>query len=222
MNIQSTPPLPAMNSNTLYWVTKERRQERESRIREIFVKEMALGYLMAAIDFEWTIRRAIVLMNTCPTAILKKALEVKRVSGLSTYCECWTKYVQAIRKDTTPNVLAIIFDSPQAVVPTNDKFKSLQEAMALRHRLVHGVSGGIPVEKGKECFERLLSASKKISEYVDAHADKCMQKRVVRRQERCHTCKMKGCCPLLKDIEHKEFQCNRKAKCPFVSSNGKY
>ncbi len=206
-------PTIANASYTLYWVTLETRASREQRIREIFAKEPAWGYLMAAFDFEWTIRRAIILMSICPTALVKKSLEIGHVSSLGSYHKCWCKYVKRVLGDSIPDLIDIVFDDPNVALTTKDKIRLLEDAMQLRHRLVHGVSGSIPAKLAKDFFETLLTASKKISAYVDTHAEKHMNERVIRRQERCDKCEKKRKCPLR---GKERFQCSRKQECPFV------
>ena len=204
-------------SCTLYWVTRETRASRSSRIRDVFEKEPAWGYLMAAFDFEWTVRRAIVLMSTCPTAVLGMAMEARKPSGLLAYNNCWNRYVKKLRQDEIPDIIDIAFDDFTNRQTQKSRVDQLNEAMQLRHRLVHGISGSIPAEKASNCFNMLLSASENISAYVDTHAEKKMNDRVIRRQERCNGCQRRKACPLRKGIAPKEFQCNRKQKCPFVT-----
>ncbi len=215
----STKQTKKRASYTLFSVTQEDRESRSKRIRDFFKEQPALAYLMAAFDFEWTVRRAIILMSTCPTALVKKAMEVKKVSGLGAYHRCWTNYVQKMRKGTTPNLIEIVFDDPKETLSKTEQIHLLEKAMQLRHRLVHGVTGNIPADEAKDLLNMILSASEKITDYINDHAEKRMYARVIRRRERCKTCN-KTCYPQ-NDIAAKTFKCDRRSKCPYLRNNGK-
>lgn len=201
-------------SYTLYWVTRETRASREQRIRDIFAKEPAYGYLMAAFDFEWTIRRAIVLMNPCPTMTINTHLKDKKYSGWKGYLTCWRKYVQEIRKDGTPSLGRLVFGGPVETDISDEESNLIENAMQLRHQLVHGIKGGIPANDADPCFERLLEASRKISIYVDGHAEKKMHDRVTRTVKRCKGCPVFRKCPFqaFRDVLRRAAEGKQQAK----------
>lgn len=193
-------PQPQPNASyTLYSVLHETRESREQRIRDVFAMEPAWGYLMAVFDFEWTIRRAIVLMNPCPTALINKHLSDKKYSGWKGYCDCWRICVQKIRNDGTPSLGRLVFDGPAGTDITEKESALIEEGMQLRHRLVHGIKGSIPVGDADSCFEWLLTASEKIFAYVDEHAEKKMHDRVTRKVNRCTDCPSFRRCHFQKD-----------------------
>ena len=61
---------------TLSSVTQEDRESRSKRIRDFFKEQPALAYLMAAFDFEWTVRRAMSKLVTA-TAGMRLAVTVE-------------------------------------------------------------------------------------------------------------------------------------------------
>ena len=181
-------------SYTLFSVTQEDRESRSKRIRDFFKEQPALAYLMAAFDFEWTVRRAIVLMSKCPISVIKARLDEKQYSGWNAYQGAWTCCVQKTRNDGTPTLGRIIFGGDSSTDISKEERATVQAAMNFRNRLVHGIAGSIPADKADEAFDLLLNASKRLSVYVDEHNERVMFARAYGPLARCKKCsKRKGC-----------------------------
>lgn len=172
----------------LFSVTQEDRARRSAQIREFFKVQPALAYLMAAFDFEWTVRRAIVLMGTCPTSVLHERFKNRKYAGWKNYQHCWNKMVLGFRADIFETLDEIVLGRHETQEEKEKDSSPIGLAMKLRHRLVHGLSGSIPVEDADRGFDALLNGSERLSEYVDHHAEKPMHSRVARTIARCRTC----------------------------------
>ena len=171
-------------SYTLFFVTRETRESRSKRIREFFKLQPVLGYLMAVIDFEWTIRRAIVMMSGCPASVIRERLETKRYSGWGAYKECWRLCVEETRADGIPTLEHVVFDGDITV----EKQEAIGLAFLLRHKVVHGQASSLPKAKANMGLEVLLGASENIVKFVDGHYGKSMFSRIYKPRIRCKHC----------------------------------
>lgn len=161
-------------SYTLFSVTREDRKSRSQRIRGFFQTQPALAYLTAAFDFEWTVRRAILLMSKCPIPVIKARFDIKLYAGWNEYQDAWRCCVQRTRNDGTPTLEQVVFGGLTTGKALKEMQASLKKAMVLRHRLVHGLSGSIPTDEADEKFDLLLTASESLTAFVDSHADRPM------------------------------------------------
>ena len=97
-------------------------RHRESRIRSTCRLDPAVSVLQAAAHFEWTLSRTILGLGTSPNKLIRERL--KYTSGLKKYCKLWRDEVGA------PGL--------EVVVTT---WNALEDAMDLRHKLIHGRAG---------------------------------------------------------------------------------
>lgn len=134
--------------------TLEKRQE---YIRSFAERgEFVVAVLLAATDFEWTVRRAIIALGSSPTAAIKDyGGALYRRHGLSDYKEAW-------RIEVKPKHHVNLAD----LVPTWQFFS--ESAYKLRHTLVHGTHGSVSEKYAKPRIEAILNASKAIIEFASA------------------------------------------------------
>ena len=101
--------------------------DRHSKIRGFLSEgEPVIAVLLAAADFEWTVRRAILALGTSPNVEIRSGVLAK-CTGLDKYTEAWRFEVKGRTNCGLPEVF------------TN--WGLFREAFELRHRLVHGVVG---------------------------------------------------------------------------------
>lgn len=145
-------------------------QENRHKFIEGFLNEetLPIAVLLAAVDFEWTLRRAILALGMSPTKHIHEVV-LNRVSGLWTYSKKWDAEVKAR-----------LHLSLQDVVPDWD---GLVNAFRLRGELVHGASGTVKSETGKTVVDRVLAASKALETYAIQH-DNTLYRRIDRRKPR--------------------------------------
>lgn len=133
----------------MQFLVGEPQEVRHARIVELLTTDGAvIAALLAAADFEWTIRRCIYALGCSPTAQLREI----RVAGLNGYAKLWAKEVA---RGGEPQLLALL--PPIALV---------ERAMALRHELIHGVRRSTGAQYATHQVQTLLNASKLLSEYA--------------------------------------------------------
>jgi hypothetical protein len=119
-------------------------ESRQKKIRSFLEREPAIAVLLAAADFEWTVRRAILALGTNPTKDIRKDFE--RCRGLDGYKRCW-------KREVKPRLHVGLAQ----VVPNWQFLK--EQAYDLRNRLIHGVSGPPSVPYARDRVVAMLEAS---------------------------------------------------------------
>lgn len=142
--------------------------DRHAKIRSLVASgEFVIAVLLAAADFEWTVRRAILALGTSPNADIR-AVIFKDCSGLAKYKSAW--------KD---EVVPRLGKGLPEVVPD---WQHLQDAFELRHRLIHGVIRTTGAEYTKLRVERMLRSSAALANFSNAHAVDLFARIPVRRR----------------------------------------
>jgi hypothetical protein len=148
--------------------TLETRQE---KIRGFLHSEPVIAVLLAAADFEWTIRRAILALGKNPTKHIREHRhKLYRCSSLARYSEVWNNEVKSRFGDGLPSII--------------HEWEFFNNAFKLRHRLIHGESGTTGTEYAKWRVEAILNASKAVVEYADSKGEPVYGRRIVRRKAR--------------------------------------
>jgi hypothetical protein len=130
---------------------RETIEARRAKIEAFLTKEhSAVAVIMAAANFEWTLRRAILALGMKPTAALRK--EIEKTSSLENYKKVWKQSVSSKTAKSLPSII------------TN--WASLKEAYQLRNELVHGNEGTTGMLYAKKRVVVLLLASEAINSYV--------------------------------------------------------
>jgi hypothetical protein len=128
-------------------------ESRQAKIRQFLTDEPAIAVLLAAADFEWTIRRAILLLGEDPNLDIRET-DLHKASGLWKYKKAWEDQV-----------------TPQHNKPLQDVVPDWQylegQAMPLRHKLIHGEQGTTSGEYAKERVDAILAATRSIVEFVE-------------------------------------------------------
>lgn len=140
---------------------------REEKIRSFLPEEPFIAVLLAAAHFEWTIRRAIILLSKKPNKTTRE--ELKKCSGLSAYKDVWKNLVKPNYRVSLPEL-----------VRNWEFFK--KEAFPLRHRLIHGVKATVGKNYGLERAECILGASHAIAEFVKEQGYNVFSRLKVRRK----------------------------------------
>jgi hypothetical protein len=117
---------------------------RQELIRSYTGRQATLGALLAVIDFEWTVRRAIIALGYQPTKLVRA--DIDRASGIAAYKEKWRKHVYPYRNMGLPDV-----------VPDWAGLKD--KAFLLRHKIVHGVEVTAKADYAVACRDYALDAS---------------------------------------------------------------
>jgi len=142
----------------------------ENRQEMIRSTEPFVAVLLAAADFEWTLRRSILALGCKPTKEIRESV-LDKCSGLESYKQAWKKEVQ-------PHVGKSLVE----VIPQWQFFK--EQAYPLRNRLVHGIRGNVTQEYASERVEALLTASRSLVEITESHGASVYGRNIIRRKER--------------------------------------
>jgi len=143
-------------------------EKREARIRQIAREDESVGVILAAVHFEWMMKRTILKLGTSPTAHLRQELsfvsgmkEKTRKDGYQTegYYEIWKREVDNRIGDRSAlgTVLGKLTD-------IRDK------AMKVRGHIVHG-NGTEKSEKAREAIELFLNAGAKLRSFALKHGE---------------------------------------------------
>ena len=140
---------------------------RRELIRSYDGKQSTLGTLLAVIDFEWTVRRAIIVLAYLPTKEVRQ--DIERCSGAPAYKEKWKKHV-------SPRFEVLL----EGVVPD---WTSLKDgAFIMRHKIVHGVQVTAKEDDAIEKRDIALGASAAICDFAMARGFDIYSKLPVRRK----------------------------------------
>jgi len=120
---------------------------RHARIGAFAGKDAAIGAILAAVDFEWTIRRVIIGCGYHTNKHIRDRI-LSRCHGLEQYKTAWKSEVI----HQFPNAPLL-----PALVPNWDFVVS--QAFPLRHRLVHGIVGTTGEPFAKKRTKALIAAS---------------------------------------------------------------
>jgi hypothetical protein len=127
--------------------------DRQQRIRSFDNEDVIIGVLMATMDFEWTLRRAIIALGFQKNATVRNGV-LANCSGLDRYNEAWRQQVKPRFHVTLPSI-----------IPDWEFLKT--QAFPLRHRLVHGIKVVTGVQFARDRRDCLLDASKAVVDFAD-------------------------------------------------------
>ena len=144
-------------------------EKRQAYIKRQLKYDPILAVFLAAADFEWTIRRAILALGRNPTKYIREEV-LGNCSGLKAYKDAWKKEAKPICGDNLADV-----------VPDWQFFK---EAYKLRHRLIHGVIGTTGNYYATVRVNAILAASKSIADYASSKNEPLFGRKIIRRKPR--------------------------------------
>ena len=127
--------------------------ERQTKIRSFLAQEPVIAVLLAAADFEWTTRRAILALGKSPTKSINACLRTEKKGGLKALQGYW-------RDEVKPRLGSDL----ATIVPDWNFFAT--KAYDLRHKLVHGAQGTTGKAYAGRAVEAMLEASKAVAEYA--------------------------------------------------------
>jgi hypothetical protein len=155
------------------FLVNDTKEERRKKITGFLDSgEPAVAVLLAAANFEWTVRRTIIALGKSPTARFTTAGGLlERCSGLDRYKEVWKLEVFP----QTGKGLAEVIGGWQ--------YFSAQ-AYPLRNKLIHGAQGTTGQDYAKDRVEAMLAASEGLIEFGQRHGVDVFQKIKIRRKPR--------------------------------------
>jgi hypothetical protein len=146
-------------------------EHRHKKIRSFLPQEPVIAILLAAVDFEWTVRRAVIALGTNSNRFIRDEV-LNRCHGADDYKDAWKAEVKRRLGKGLPEIV------------TNWKFLK-EEVFLLRHQVIHGLRPMPSSRKTQERVEAFLTASKAIWEFALLHETPLFGTRLpVRRKPR--------------------------------------
>ena len=137
-------------------------EKREAKIREMGREDLTTAVILAAVHFEWMLKRAILKLGRSPTKKLREQLE--RVYSISDrdnrdgYKSIWAREIQPRYKRAA---LGTVLGKLTAI---NDN------AMAVRGRVIHG-NGTVSKTDAHKAIELFLTSGKKLRDFTLKNGD---------------------------------------------------
>lgn len=142
---------------------------RHARIKGFLVGgEPVISVILAAADFEWTVRRAILALGESPNADIRAGV-LARCSGLDNYRDAWKVEVKPRFQRGLPEVIT--------------DWNGFKKAFGLRHRLVHGVAGTTGLQYAATRVESVLQASADVAAFAATNSIDLFARLPVRRRK---------------------------------------
>lgn len=148
--------------------------QRHDRIRSFLNDESAtIAVILAAIDFEWSIRRSILALGSNPTKHIREVVFAEFHGGYSNYVDAWKQEVAVWLKQSLAQV-----------IPHWSRLASKQDgAVRLRGQIVHGAQVSVSADFARPRVEDWLTASTLLETLANQHKTS-LYKRIVRRTPR--------------------------------------
>ncbi|MFZ1536486.1 MAG: hypothetical protein WAT23_03770 [Chromatiaceae bacterium] len=162
------------------FLVSDSQQNRHDLI-ESFLKEdtATIAVILAAIDFEWTIRRAILALGCSPTKYIRlEVLGNKNMgSGPDAYKKAWNaEPYRNLRKRI------------DEVIPHWSRLKDPElGALRLRNQIVHGIRGTVSLPLATDKVQDFLKASKCLEQLAQEN-NTSLYRRITRRKTRKPPC----------------------------------
>jgi len=153
------------------FLVRDTQSDRHETIRRfVHEGEPVIAVLLAAADFEWTVRRAILSLGRSPRPTIHALLG--KCSGLDAYKDAWRDEVTPSHQKRLP-----------ALVLSWDDFRA---AFDLRNKLIHGVQGTTGRAFAERRVERILAASAAIATFTSEHGFSVFSRLPARRRSTAH------------------------------------
>jgi hypothetical protein len=124
------------------------QERRHAEIRSFLTQDTAIiAALLAAVDFEWTVRRVLDHLSLGDPGASKE----HHVSGLDGYARAWTRVFKGVNAKNLQDVVG--------------NWEALKEAYQLRHDIVHGKQGSSGVAYVTTRVSCILAASEAVATY---------------------------------------------------------
>lgn len=131
--------------------------QREAEIRKIAVTDRTTALILAAVHFEWMLKRAILKLGASPTKDLREQLEdvfrIQKKSGRDGYKEVWAREVRNRFKNA-------------ALGTVLGKLSRIQShALDVRGKVIHG-NGTVKKSDADEAIDLFLGAGEKLRDFA--------------------------------------------------------
>jgi hypothetical protein len=152
----------------------DNQDERHTFIHELLIEKTAsVAIILASIDFEWTLRRAILAMGRSSTKDIRLKVLASKKGGYNGYKEAWCDEVE-------PRIGMRI----DQAIRNWSSLHGKNGAAKIRGSIVHGASVPISVARATTHVENWLLASRDLEKLALAREGKSLFRRIVRYNAR--------------------------------------
>ena len=154
----------------MFLVSDGDRENRKAIIKSTASDDGVIYVLLAAIDFEWTLRRTILALGCMPTKTLAVEMNKPEYRSLDGQARLWKKEVIGHYGVSTPSLKAVVNKGEQKLIggaPT--LYSSLKRARELRNKVVHGLQGSCGKEYAILNAEVFFAASDALVVFAQSH-----------------------------------------------------
>lgn len=135
-------------------------ENRENTIASLANEDHTTAVILAAVHFEWMIKRTILTLGNSPTKDLRKELEniykIKTKSGKNDYRSIWDREVA---KNSKASGLGTVLGNLHVLQ---------EKTLKVRGKVVHG-NGTVAKKDGQAAVEEFLKASKRLRDFACHH-----------------------------------------------------
>ena len=152
----------------MFLVSDGGRKNRKAIIKDTAGDDGVIYVLLAAIDFEWTLRRTILALGCMPTKAL--AVEMEKHKNFKGQKDLWEKEVVGHYGKATPCLETVINRGEQKLIGgATTLYSSLKKAKDLRNKLVHGLQGSCGKDYAILNAEVFFAASDALVAFAQSH-----------------------------------------------------
>ena len=147
------------------FLVSDGRDKRKQTIARHATDDLAVGVILAAIDFEWTCRRCILALGYEPTMRMKEELVDQKWFGRKLE-EAWKEKAQ---KGSLRSICSLpeVFDNwAKETCNCYVVWQDVAHAFDIRNKIVHGATGTVSVQDGRTCINVFEVACDVLCEYV--------------------------------------------------------
>jgi hypothetical protein len=157
----------------MFFVNDNQKVRHQFVLHHLNEETASIAVILACIDFEWTLRRAILLFGKSPTKVIRSQTFQKMKGGYDGYKKAWADEVQ-------PRLKLRIDE----VIRNWSHLHGKRGVEKIRGAIVHGASVPISVETARVHVENLLAASKVLENLAVGKAGGSLFRRIVRFKNR--------------------------------------
>jgi hypothetical protein len=136
------------------FLVRDKIEDRHAKIASFLETEPVIAVILAAVDFEWTLRRAIIGLGSSPNRHIRDEV-LKKVRGIEDFKKAWKKEVYP---RTGKRLTEVVGD-----------WQKLKKTFAARNKLVHGIKTEPSSNFSEKCINSYLQATLDIVSFARTH-----------------------------------------------------
>ena len=155
---------------SMFLVSDGNRANRRKLIEQVAGEDRVIKVLLAAIDFEWTLRRTVMALGYSPTKQLAEKMSKREFRHFDGIKKLWKDEVVGHLGKGTPTLAQVI--DTTAKMPTDARGNApacLQKAREFRNNIVHGNQGSCGKEYGELQADVFFAASDALAAFAMKH-----------------------------------------------------